>query len=70
MKTLDKFEYMDDSFTERKYINGEIFYYLGKEYKLHLIEDKNKDNKKKYAYISIKQDDLIMKYCEQNNRKD
>ena len=68
MKTLDKFEYMDDSFTERKYINGEIFYYLGKEYKLHLIEDKNKDNKKKYAYISIKQDDLIINT--NNNEKE
>ena len=68
MKTLDKFEYMDDSFKERKYINGEIFYYLGKEYKLNIIEDKNKDNKKKYAHISIKQDNLIINT--NNNEKE
>ena len=33
-----------------------------------IIEDKNKDNKKKYAYISIKQDDLIINT--NNNEKE
>ena len=67
MKTLDKFENMDDSFKERKYINGEIYYYLGKEYKLRIVEDKNLNNKK-YAYISITGNDLIINT--NNNEKD
>lgn len=61
MKTLDKFENMDERFKDRKYINGEIFYYLGKEYELKIIEDKNiQNNKKNYCYIDIKEKNLII----------
>lgn len=61
MKTLDKFETVDESFKERKYINGEIFYYLGDEYELKIIEDKNINNKNnKYCYIKIKDKNLII----------
>ena len=68
MKTLDKFQYMDDDFKERNYVNGEIFYYLGKEYELNIIEDKNIYNKKKYTHISITEGKLIIKT--NNNEKD
>lgn len=61
MKTLDKFENIDESFKNRKYINGEIFYYLGKEYELKIIEDKNINNKNNnYCYIDIKKENLII----------
>lgn len=61
MKTLDKFESMDESFINRKYIDGEIFYYLGEEYKLKIIEDKNIKNKKdNYCYVDIKKENLII----------
>lgn len=61
MKTLDKFENVDESFKDRKYVNGEIFYYLGKEYELKIIDDKNSENNKKnYCYIDIKDENLII----------
>ena len=61
MKTLDKFEHIDESFKDRKYVDGEIFYYLGKEYELKIIEDKNiQNNKKNYCYIYIKDESLII----------
>lgn len=61
MKTLDKFENMDESFKERKYVNDEIFYYLGEEYKLKIVEDKNtQNNKKNYCHIDIKEKNLII----------
>lgn len=61
MKTLDKFEKFDESFKDRKYVNGEIFYYLGTEYKLKIIEDKNINNKNNaYCYIDIKNENLII----------
>ncbi len=60
MKTLDKFENVDESFKDRKYINGEIFYYLGKEYKLKIIEDKNIQNNKSYCYINMEDENLII----------
>lgn len=61
MKTLDKFENVDESFKERKYVNDEIFYYLGKEYKLKIVEDKNtQNNKKNYCHIDIKEKNLII----------
>ena len=61
MKTLDKFEHVDESFKDRKYVSGEIFYYLGKEYELKIIEDKNiENNKKNYCYIDIKDENLII----------
>ncbi len=58
MKVLDKFENIDESFKDRKYINGEIFYYLGKLYELNIIEDKNKSNKNNYCYIFINDDKI------------
>ncbi len=60
MKTLDKFENVDESFKYRKYINGEIFYYLGKEYKLKIIEDKNIQNNKSYCYINMEDENLTI----------
>lgn len=61
MKTLDKFENVDESFKERKYVNDEIFYYLGEEYKLKIVEDKNtQNNKKNYCHIDIKEKNLII----------
>lgn len=61
MKTLDKFENVDESFKNRKYVSGEIFYYLGKEYKLKIIEDKNITNKAhSYCYINIEKENLII----------
>ena len=61
MKTLDKFENVDESFKERKYVNDEVYYYLGEEYKLKIVEDKNtQNNKKNYCYIDIKEKNLII----------
>ena len=61
MKTLDKFENVDESFKDRKYVDGEIFYYLGEEYELKIIEDKNIQNKNNnYCYIDIKEKNLII----------
>ena len=62
MKTLDKFENIDESFKDRRYINGEIFYYMGEEYELKIIEDKNIENSKKnYCYIDIKDENLVIR---------
>ncbi len=56
-----EFEHVDESFKDRKYVSGEIFYYLGKEYELKIIEDKNiENNKKNYCYINIKDENLII----------
>lgn len=60
MKILDKFENVDESFKDRKYNNGEIFYYLGKEYKLKIIEDKNIQNNKSYCYINMEDENLTI----------
>ena len=61
MKTLDKFENVDESFKERKYVNDEVYYYLGEEYKLKIVEDKNtQNNKKNYCHIDIKEKNLII----------
>lgn len=61
MKTLDKFENVDESFKERRYINGEIFYYMGQEYELKIIEDKNtENNKKNYCYINLNNKKLVI----------
>lgn len=60
MNTLDKFENLDERFKDRKYVNGEIFYYLGSEYELTIIEDKNMQNKRNYSFIEIKEDKLII----------
>lgn len=69
MKTLDKYEDVDERFKNRKYENGEIFYYLGKEYKLKIIEDKNTENNKNYyCYIDIKEDYIVI--TTNNNDKD
>lgn len=58
MKTLDKYENVDESFKDRKYVNGEIFYYLGQEYKLKIIKDKNIENNKNYCHIDIEEKNL------------
>lgn len=60
MKTLDKYENMDERFKDRKYVNGEIFYYLGKEYELKIIKDKNIENNKNYCHIDIEEKNLII----------
>lgn len=60
IKTLDKFEGRDEGFKERKYEDGEVFYYLGEKYILKIVEDKNISNRKKYAYISIENKKLII----------
>ena len=61
LKTLDKFKDMDDNLYHRKYEEGDIFYYLGKEYKLKVIIDKDINSKKRsYSYISIDNENLII----------
>lgn len=61
IKTLDKFENVDENFHNRKYINGEIFYYRGEEYELKIIEDENSEkNKKSYCYINISSKELLI----------
>lgn len=61
MKTLDKFENIDEHFMCRNYVDGEIFYYLGEEYELRIVEDKNiQNNKKNYCHINIKSNNLII----------
>ncbi len=48
LKTLDKYKDINEEFNEeRKFVDGEIFYYLGKEYKLKVIYDKNILNRNK-----------------------
>ena len=47
---------MDDSFLKRDYVDGEIYYYIGKPHYLKIIKDKNMQNKKNYNYISIKEE--------------
>ena len=41
IKTLDKFENLEEDFKEKQYTNGEVFYYLGEKYILTIVEDKN-----------------------------
>lgn len=55
---LDKFKDMEDSFLNREYIDGEIYYYIGNPYYLKILKDKNIENKKSYAYIDIKGDNI------------
>ena len=56
LSKLDKFKNMDDSFLKRDYVDGEIYYYIGKPHYLKIIKDKNMQNKKNYNYISIKEE--------------
>lgn len=63
LKTLDKYKDINEEFNEeRNFVDGEIFYYLGKEYKLKIIYDKNILNRNKnYCYISLNNENLIIK---------
>lgn len=56
LSKLNKFKNMDDSFLKRDYVDGEIYYYIGKPHYLKIIKDKNMQNKKNYNYISIKEE--------------
>ena len=56
LSKLDKFKNMDDSFLKRDYVDGEIYYYIGKPHYLKIIKDKNMQNKKNYNYLSIKEE--------------
>ncbi|MBU5336557.1 M48 family metallopeptidase [Intestinibacter bartlettii] len=60
LSKLDKFKDMDDSFTKRDYVDGEIYYYMGKPYILKIIKDRNLENKnnKDYNYIEIKDNNI------------
>ena len=58
MSKLDKFKDMEDSFLNREYVDGEIYYYIGRPYYLKILKDKNIENKKSYAYIDIKGDNI------------
>ena len=60
IKTLDKFENLEEDFKEKQYTNGEVFYYLGEKYILTIVEDKNTQNNKNYVYIRISEDKLII----------
>lgn len=61
LKTLDKFKYIDEDLYHRNYEDGDIFYYLGKEYKLKVIIDNDINSKKRrYCYISIHSENLII----------
>ena len=68
IKTLDKFENLEEDFKEKQYTNGEVFYYLGEKYILTIVEDKNTQNNKNYVYIRISEDKLIINT--NNNEKD
>lgn len=63
LKTLDKYKNISQEFyEERQFVDGEIFYYLGKEYKLKLICDKNILNKNKnYCHISLHKENIVIK---------
>ena len=56
LSKLNKFKNMDDSFLKIDYVDGEIYYYIGKPHYLKIIKDKNMQNKKNYNYISIKEE--------------
>ncbi|MGM9530209.1 M48 family metallopeptidase [Intestinibacter sp.] len=56
LSKLDKFKNIDDSFLKRDYVDGEIYYYIGKPHYLNIIKDKNMQNEKNYNYISVKED--------------
>lgn len=44
LSKLDQFKNYEDSFMKRDYIDGEIYYFLGKQYYLKIVKDKNIDN--------------------------
>ncbi|MGN1033268.1 MAG: M48 family metallopeptidase [Intestinibacter sp.] len=55
---LDQFKDIEDSFLKRDYVDGEIYYYIGRPYSLKIIKDKNTQNNKSYSYIDIKDDNI------------
>lgn len=60
LSKLNKFKTFDDNFLKRDYVDDEIYYYMGKQYRLKILKDMNFQNKnnKSYNYIEIKGDNL------------
>lgn len=60
LSKLNKFKTFDDNFFKRDYVDDEIYYYRGKQYRLKILKDMNLQNKnnKSYNYIEIKGDNL------------
>lgn len=60
LSKLNKFKTFDDNFLKRDYVDDEIYYYRGKQYRLKILKDMNLQNKnnKSYNYIEIKGDNL------------
>ena len=53
LSKLNKFKHFDDTIIKRDYEDDEIYYYMGKQYKLKILKDMNLQNKnnKNYNYI-------------------
>lgn len=60
LSKLNKFKTFDDNFLKRDYVDDEIYYYMGKQYRLKILKDMNLQNKnnKSYNYIEIKGNNL------------
>ena len=60
LSKLNKFKTFDDNFLKRDYVDDEIYYYMGKQYRLKILKDMNFQNKnnKSYNYIEIKGNNL------------
>ena len=60
LSKLNKFKTFDDNFFKRDYVDDEIYYYRGKQYRLKILKDMNLQNKnnKSYNYIEIKGNNL------------
>lgn len=60
LSKLNKFKYFDDTIIKRDYEDDEIYYYMGKQYKLKILKDMNLQNKnnKNYNYIELKGDNI------------
>ena len=60
LSKLNKFKTFDDNFLKRDYVDDEIYYYMGKQYRLKILKDMNLKNKnnKSYNYIEIKGNNL------------
>lgn len=60
LSKLNKFKTFDDNFFKRDYVDDEIYYYMGKQYRLKILKDMNLQNKnnKSYNYIEIKGNNL------------
>lgn len=58
LSKLNGFKDFDDSFMKRDYVDGEVYYYLGKPLYLKIIKDKNIDNKVNYGFDNTKDQNI------------